>query len=400
MKYSHPVIVGVGRTKFGEHYEREPEKLIEEAWLKASVSAGIERKDLDAGYLADYFLSLTNKIGIEEGFLSELTELHMPMEKTRSFSSALLNACTAIQAGRYDLVLVGGVEKMTDRWDKIRDDLMLLEDPWSYYAGATPEANHELMLREYVKRYRLTESNLETFNVALAKIAVKNHKNAVQNEHAQYQREISVETVLKERKKAQKPLGLYDFAPVSDGATAIILANAEKAKKIADSPIYVSASASATDFVTYPARDDITGFIASATAMRNALKKAEVTQNDIQIAELYDQSTFLEMVSLEDLGFSKRGEAWQNIDESLNGSQSFYMVNGSELYVNTNGGLKADGNPLGATGGAQIYEIVKQLQGKAENRQVKTGTDLQLGCVLELEGFGTKAYVHVLRRGD
>jgi len=400
MKNTHPVIVGVGRTKFGEHYEQEPEKLIEEAWLKASVSAGIERKDLDAGYLADYFLPITNKIGIEEGFLSELTELHIPMEKTRSFSSALLNACTAIQAGRYDLVLVGGVEKMTDRWDKIRDDLMLLEDPWSYYAGATPEANHELMLREYVKRHRLAGSELETFNLALAKIAVKNHKNAVENEHAQYQREITVETVLKERKKAQKPLGLFDFAPVSDGATAIILANPEKARKTADPPVYVAASASATDYVTYPARDDITGFIASATAMRNALKNAEVAQNDIQIAEFYDQSTFLEMVSLEDLGFSKRGEAWQNVAESLNGSQRFYRVNGKELYVNTNGGLKADGNPLGATGGAQIYEIVKQLQGKAENRQVKTDTDLQLGCALELEGFGTKAYVHILRRGD
>ncbi len=400
MKDSHPVIVGVGRTKFGEHYEREPEKLIEEAWLKASVSAGIERKDLDAGYLADYFLPITNKIGIEEGFLSELTELHIPMEKTRSFSSALLNACTAIQAGRYDLVLVGGVEKMTDRWDKIRDDLMLLEDPWSYYAGATPEANHELMLREYVKRYRLAGSELDTFNIALAKIAVKNHKNAVQNEHAQYQREITVETVLKERKKAQKPLGLFDFAPVSDGATAIILASPEKSKKMADQPVYVTASASATDYVTYPARDDVTGFIASATAMRNALKRAEVTQNDIQIAEFYDQSTFLEMVSLEDLGFSKRGEAWQTIAESLNESQCFYIVNGKELYVNTNGGLKADGNPLGATGGAQIYEIVKQLQGKAGNRQVKTNMDLQLGCALELEGFGTKAYVHILRRGD
>ena len=400
MKNTHPVIVGVGRTKFGEHYEQEPEKLIEEAWLKASVSAGIERKDLDAGYLADYFLPITNKIGIEEGFLSELTELHIPMEKTRSFSSALLNACTAIQAGRYDLVLVGGVEKMTDRWDKIRDDLMLLEDPWSYYAGATPEANHELMLREYVKRHRLAGSELETFNLALAKIAVKNHKNAVENEHAQYQREITVETVIKERKKAQKPLGLFDFAPVSDGATAIILANPEKARKTADPPVYVAASASATDYVTYPARDDITGFIASATAMRNALKNAEVAQNDIQIAEFYDQSTFLEMVSLEDLGFSKRGEAWQNVAESLNGSQRFYRVNGKELYVNTNGGLKADGNPLGATGGAQIYEIVKQLQGKAGNRQITTDKDLRLGCALELEGFGTKAYVHILRGGD
>ena len=400
MTHAHPIIIGVGRTKFGEHYEREPEKLIEEAWLKASVSAGLERKDLDAGYLADYFLPITNKIGIEEGFLSELTELHIPMEKTRSFSSALLNACTAIQAGRYDVVLVGGVEKMTDRWDKIRDDLMLLEDPWSYYAGCTPEANHELMLREYVKHHHLTGQELETFNIALAQIAVKNHKNAVKNEHAQYQREITLENVLKERKKAQKPLGLFDYAPVSDGATAIILADQEKAKKLADAPVCVVASASATDYVTYPAREERTGFIASVIAMRNALKTAGIAQSDIQIAEFYDQSTFLEMVSLEDLGFSKRGTAWQSVAESLKESERFYRVNGKELYVNTNGGLKADGNPLGATGGAQIYEIVQQLKGKAGDRQVKTDADLQYGCALELEGFGTKAYVHILRRGD
>ncbi|MFX1265495.1 MAG: hypothetical protein ACFFH0_08945, partial [Promethearchaeota archaeon] len=160
MEGRSPAIVGVGRTKFGEHYEMAPESLIEEAWLRASKAAGVERKDLEAFYTSDYFLPITNKIGIEEGFLSELSELHVPMEKLRSFSSALLNACNAVKAGVHDLVLVGGVEKMTDRWDKIRDDLMLLEDPWSYYAGCTPEANHELMLRAYVKEHKLSEDAL------------------------------------------------------------------------------------------------------------------------------------------------------------------------------------------------------------------------------------------------
>jgi len=395
-----PAIIGVGRTKFGEHYEKEPEKLIEEAWLKASQSAGIERKNLDAAYIADYFLQLTNKIGIEEGFLSELTELHVPMEKTRSFSSALLNACNAIQAGRYDIVLVGGVEKMTDRWDKIRDDLMLLEDPWSYYAGCTPEANHELMLREYIKKHGITSEQLETLNVALAQIAVKNHKQAVKNDYAQYQREISLESVLNERQKVHKPLGLFDFAPVSDGAAVLILANPDIAKKRSETPICVVGSASATDYVTFPAREERTGFLASSMAMKNAAKMANIRTSDIQISELYDQSTLLEMVSLEDLGFSKKGKAWQDIGESCKDFQGFYRVNGRELFVNTDGGLKADGNPLGATGGAQIFEVVTQLKGEAGERQVKTDKDLQFGCVLELEGFGTKAYVHILRRGD
>jgi len=395
-----PAIIGVGRTKFGEHYEKEPEKLIEEAWLKASQSAGMERKNLDAAYIADYFLQLTNKIGIEEGFLSELTELHVPMEKTRSFSSALLNACNAIQSGRYDIVLVGGVEKMTDRWDKIRDDLMLLEDPWSYYAGCTPEANHELMLREYIKKHGIQGKQLETLNIALAQIAVKNHRQAVKNDYAQYQREISLDKVLDERQKAHKPLGMYDFAPVSDGAAVLILASPEIAKKRSDTTICVAGSASATDFVTFPAREERTGFIASSIAMKSALKMADIKASDVQIAELYDQSTLLEMVSLEDLGFSTKGKAWQDIDESCKDFQGFYRVNGRELFVNTDGGLKADGNPLGATGGAQIFEVLTQLKGKAGDRQVKIDRDLQFGCVLELEGFGTKAYVHILRRGD
>jgi acetyl-CoA C-acetyltransferase len=390
--------MGVGRTRFGEHYEKEPEKLIEEAWLKASESAGIERKDLDAAYIADYFLQITNKIGIEEGFLSELTELHIPMEKTRSFSSALLNACNAIQAGKYSVVLVGGVEKMTDRWEKIRDDLMLLGDPWSYYAGCTPEANHELMLREYIKKYSISGERLEKLNIALAQISVKNHKHATLNEHAQFQREIKLEQVLAERKRANKPLGLLDFAPISDGATALVLASPEAAKKYSSPKVCVAGSASATDYITFPSREDRTGFVASRIAMKNAVKTADIKPTDIQIAELYDQSTFMEMVSLEDLGFAEKGEAWRDIYDSCEDYQGFYIVNGRKLFVNTNGGLKADGNPLGATGGAQIYEIVKQLRGEAGRRQVKAEGELRFGCVLELEGFGTKAYVHILRR--
>jgi len=132
--------------------------------------------------------------------------------------------------------------------------------------------------------------------------------------------------------------------------------------------------------------------------MQNALKMADIQPNDVQIAELYDQSTFLEMISLEDLGFSRKGEAWRDVYDSCKDYQGFYAINGRELFVNTNGGLKADGNPLGATGGAQVFEIVKQLRGEAGNRQVKTGKELRFGCVLELEGFGTKAYVHIIRR--
>jgi len=398
MGHRCPAIIGVGRTRFGEHYEKAPEKMVEEAGLTALDSAGIERKNLDACYFSDYFLQITNKIGIEEGFLSELLELHVHMEKTRSFSSALLNACFAVQSGRHDLVLVGGVEKMTDRWDKIRDDLMLLEDPWSYYAGCTPEANHELMLREYVRKHGISGESLNKFNIALAQISVKNHHHAMNNEYAQFQREVSVDKVLKERSKARRPLGLYDFAPISDGAAALILASPKMAKAHADSPIHIVGYCAATDFVTFPSRENRTGFIASKIAMENAVKMSKIKVSDIQLAELYDQSTLLEMIALEDLGFSKNGKAWLDIYNSCGDYKGFYEVDGKKLFVNTNGGLKADGNPLGATGGAQIFEIVKQLKGEAGDRQVNADETPQHGCVLELEGFGTKAYVHILSR--
>ena len=395
---NRPAIIAVGRTRFGEHYEKEPERLIEEAWLNASEEAKIERKDLEAGYFSDYFLPITNKLGLEEGFLSELTELHVPMEVTRSFSSALMNACNAIQAGRYNVVLVGGMEKMTDRWDKIRDDLMLLEDPWSYYAGCTPEANHELMLRAYVKKYGITGESLEKLSIALAQISVKNHLNAMKNEYAQYRRKITVDQVLNARKSVKRPLGLYDFAPISDGATALILADEETAKKFTDDPVYILGSSSATDYLTFSARDSLTNFLVSEIAMKNALKTAGIELWDIQILELYDQSTLMEMISLEDLGFCERGKAWMHVYESCQDYKGYYQIDGRKLFVNVNGGLKADGNPLGATGGAQIYEVFKQLKGKAGERQVKADGELKYGCVLELEGFGTKGYVHILGR--
>jgi acetyl-CoA C-acetyltransferase len=394
-----PAIVSVGRTKFGEHYEKEPEKLIEESWLKASQEADLERKDLEACYLSDYFLPITNKLGLEEGFLSELTELHVPMEVTRSFGSALSNACNAIQAGRYNVVLVGGIEKMTDRWDKIRDDLMLLEDPWSYYAGCTPEANHELMLRAYIKKYGITDKNLEKLNIALANISVKNHLHATKNEYAQYQRKITVEQVLNARKEAQKPLGLYDYAPISDGAATLILTSEETSKKFTDKPVYILGSSSATDYLTFPARKDLTHFLVSEMAMKNALKMAGISLWDTQILELYDQSTVMEMISLEDLGFCEHGKAWINIYESCQDYKGYYEINGKKLFVNMNGGLKADGNPLGATGGAQIFEVFKQLRGEAGERQVESDKELRYGCVLELEGFGTKGYIYIFERG-
>ena len=127
--------------------------------------------------------------------------------------------------------------------------------------------------------------------------------------------------------------------------------------------------------------------------MKNASQMSKITPSDLQIIEVYDQSTVMEMIALEDMGFCKPGTAWQ----SIHGCQNCYDIGGKPLYVNTDGGLKANGNPLGATGGAQIFEIYRQLRSEAGERQVHIGTDApKHGGVLEFEGFGTKAYVTIL----
>ncbi len=331
--------------------------------------------------------------------MSELTELHVPMEVTRSVSAALLTACHAIRSGAYSTVLVGGIEKMTDRWDKIRDDLMLLEDPWSYYAGGTPEVNHELMLRAYTKKYGIEGESLDKLNLALAEVAVKNHAQALNNEYAQYQRKITVEHVLSAREQAHKPLALYDFAPISDGASALILTNETNARKLTDKPIYVLGCASATDFLNFPGRADLTHFVATRIAMENSMKMAGISLEDIQLAEVYDQSTVMEMVTMEDLGFCEEGTAWQCIRGKCEEFEGFYEAKGRKIQVNTNGGLKADGNPLGATGGAQIFEVFRQLRGEAGARQMgASGQPPKYGCTQEFEGFGTKSYATILGR--
>jgi acetyl-CoA C-acetyltransferase len=193
-----------------------------------------------------------------------------------------MTACHAIQAGIYNTVLVGGIEKMTDRWDKIRDDLMLLDDPWSYFAGGTPESNHELMLRAYIRKHNITGENLEKLYMALAEVTVKNHANATKNKYAQFQRKITIDQVLRARKTAHKPLGLFDFAPISDGASALILTSDSVAKKNIDQPVYILGCSSATDYLNYPKREDLSHFVATEFAMKKATQMSKVAPSDLQ----------------------------------------------------------------------------------------------------------------------
>jgi acetyl-CoA C-acetyltransferase len=170
-------------------------------------------------------------------------------------------------------------------------------------------------------------------------------------------------------------------------------------RKISDFSINILGIGAATDYLNYPSRDDLSRFVAAEYAVKTASKMSNVEVSDMQILEVNDESTVMEMISLEDLGLYKPGTAWKGIHEGLRNSENAYLLGDAPLYVNTDGGLKADGNPLGATGGAQIFEVFRQLRGEAEERQVRIADGLpNQGCVVEFEGFGTKAYATVLGR--
>jgi len=398
----YAAIIGAGRTTFGEQWYKDPEKLLMEAGIGAveSVDSGLRRRDIQACYFGSFLYQATNKLGLVPGYMARELGINIPMNTTEaacaSGGSAFYNACIAIKSGVYDVVLVGGFEKMTDGSSKIIDDLMFAADPHEFDAGFTFSGLYAAMMARYIHDYgRGQERCIE----ALAEIACKNHHHAVNNEYAQFRREITVQNVLKSPLIAD-PIRLLHCSPISDGAAAVVLANPELAKEYTDSPIYVIGSQEATDDVSLCTRESLTGIKATGLALAKALEETGLSMEDFRIAEVHDCFTIEEAFFLEDSGFYERGKAWEGIYEScqsFKGSKHIpYVKDGGELIVNPGGGLKADGHPVGATGVRQICECFKQLRMEAGRNQVDE--DLNLALCHNIGGTGGIATVHILSR--
>ncbi len=400
----YAAIIGAGRTAFGEQWYKDPEKLLMEAGIGAveSVDSGLRRRDIQACYFGSFLYQATNKLGLVPGYMARELGINIPMNTTEaacgSGGSAFYNACIAIKSGVYDVVLVGGFEKMTDRSSKIIDDLMFAADPHEFDAGFTFSGLYAAMMARYIYDYgRGDRRCLE----ALAQIACKNHHHAVNNEYAQFRREIRVQDVLKSAPIAD-PIRLLHCSPISDGAAAVILTKPELAKRFTDTPIYVIGSQQATDDVSLCTRESLTGIKATRLAVGKALKETKLSMENLQIAEVHDCFTIEEAVFLEDSGFYEKGKAWESIYESyesFKGSKHVpYVKDGGGLIVNPGGGLKADGHPVGATGVRQIYECFKQLRKEAGKHQVEVDGDLNLALCDNIGGTGGIATVHILAR--
>jgi len=400
----YAAIVGAGRTAFGEQWYKDPEKLLMEAGIGAveSVASGLRRRDIEACYFGSFLYQATNKLGLVPGYMARELGINIPMNTTEaacgSGGSAFYNACIAIKSGAYDVVLVGGFEKMTDRPGKIVDDLMFAADPHEFDAGFTFSGLYAAMMTRYIYEYGRGDQRC---NEALAQIACKNHHHAVNNEYAQYRREIAVQDVLKSPLIAD-PIRLLHCSPISDGAAAVILTKPELARKYTDTPIYVIGSQQATDDVSLCTRESTTTIKAAGLAVGKALKETGLLIENLQIVEVHDCFTIEEAMFLEDSGFYQRGKAWEGIYESyesLKGSKHIpYVKDGGELIVNPGGGLKADGHPVGATGVRQIYECFKQMRKEVGKHQVEVDGDLNLALCHNIGGTGGIATVHILAR--
>ncbi len=399
-------IVGAGRTKFGELWYQNPEKLLFEAGLRCieSVDNGLGRKDLQACFFGSFLYQTTNKLGLIPGYMSRELGLNIPISMTEaacaSGGSALFNACVGVQSGLYDTVLVGGFEKMTDRSDKIGDDLMFAADPKEFDAGFTFPGLYATMMSRYLYEYGSGDSRCPE---ALAMISCKNHHHAMGNEYAHFRREFTVEDVMSSTMVAD-PIRLLHCSPISDGASALIVTSPERAKELTDTPIYITASQQATDDISLYTRESLTSIKTTKLTVTAALAQAGLGIRDIPLAEVHDCFTIEEAIFLEDAGFYKRGEAWRGVHESyesFKGSKHIpYVDGGKELLVNPGGGLKADGHPVGATGVRQAYECFKQLRGEAGGHQIDPDGPLDTALCHNIGGTGGIATVHILRRGD
>jgi len=311
--------------------------------------------------------------------------LNIPATRTEaacaSSGAALRSGIYAVLSGLADIVLVGGVEKMTHRTTaEVTEYLAMASDyPFEQWHGITFPALFALMATAHMHEYGTTERQM-------AQVAVKNHYHGSLNPKAQMQKEITLENALASRVVAS-PLKLYDCSLITDGASCVILTKPELANRFTDQPVHIIGSGQASDTIGLYERQTLTSLLAAKLAAKTAYDMAAVTPDDIDVAEVHDCFTSAEIIAYEDLGFCPAGTGGKLVE-------SGETRLGGRLPVNTSGGLKAKGHPVGATGTAQAYEVYLQLTGQAERRQVK---DAKIGLTHNVGGSGATAAVHIYR---
>jgi acetyl-CoA C-acetyltransferase len=380
-------IIGIGKTPFGVLAERSILDLAVEAGRKCLKNGRMTARQVEALYLGNF----AGPSFVGQNHLAPYVAAGMGLEgvpATRfeaacaSSGAAFFHAWQAVASGVYDVVLAAGVEKMTSQpIGRVTDILASAGDlGGEVRAGATFPAMFAMIARRHMYEYGTTREQL-------AAVAVKNHANGAKNPGAHMRRPITMEQALAGRMIAE-PLTLYDCSLVSDGAAAALLCSTERAREFTEKPVQVLGIAQASDRLALAEKEDITTFQAVRRAAEKAYKMAGVGPKEIQLAELHDCFTIAEIIALEDLGFVGRGEGGPAT------AAGFTAIEGP-LPVNTSGGLKAKGHPVGATGVGQICDLVIQMRCEAGERQV---TRNEIGLAENLGGSGATCVVTILGR--
>ncbi|MEM2133502.1 MAG: hypothetical protein Q6366_011120 [Candidatus Freyarchaeota archaeon] len=408
-------LIGAGMSKFGAFPDKTGRELFVEAYIDAlnSVDKGIDNKDIEAMFLGNFSSDIFEGQGHNGPLMADWVGLTpKPVTRTEgacaSSGVAIRAGILAIASGLHDVVCVSGMEKMTDLpTSRVTDALAAASDvSYEFPAGATFPGLYATIATAHMKKYGTTIKQLRM-------VGIKNHNNGKLNPKAQFPvtiKELMERRIAKLKEKGEPvpswkdemdfledpvsnpivawPLRLYDCSPITDGAAVLFLAAEEVAKKFTDTPIHIIGTGQGSAPFALHNRADITSLISAKEAAKMAYKMAGVDPKDIQLAEVHDCFTIAEIVATEDLGFFKPGEGGKAAEEGL-------TARDGEKPINTSGGLKSKGHPVGASGAAQAVEIWKQLRGEAGPRQVP---GVELGLTHNVGGTGATCAVHIYRR--
>jgi len=349
-------IVGAGMTQFGKHTDRSLRDLGREACLNALRDAGVKPKKIEAGYCGNALApAIQGETGVGQNVFWEVGINEIPIVNVEnacaSGSTALREGWMAIASGFYDMVIVAGVEKTVMPKGAMLDvGAAELETK----LGDVFPGQFALIAQKHMERYGTTREQM-------AKVSVKNHFNGTLNPYAQFQKQFTVEEVLNSPVVAD-PLTLFSCCPNSDGAAALILCSKKKAQRMKVRAVRIAASILTSG--TYSNQRDITGWEIEKRAAEGAYQMASLGPKDVDLVEVHDAFTISEIIHYEDLGLCAPGEGGRFVEEGAT------ELSG-RIPVNPSGGLLAKGHPVGASGVAQVVEIVWQLRGEAGKRQVK-----------------------------
>jgi len=373
-------------NKWGELWEKSLRNIFTEAAILALDDAGIDKIDsLIVGCMSSGLF--TGQEHLSSLLADYIGQVPVPAARVESACAsgglALRMGWMEVASGLSDIVLVGGVEKMTDVSGHEATFALgtAADQEYECYHGITFPGLYALMARAHMEKYGTTREQL-------AMVAVKNHANGSLNPLAQYPFKISVEAVLCSVMVAD-PLRILDCSPITDGAAALVLCPVEVAKKLKKPVVKIIASGMATDTIALSSRREITWIESTFQAAKKAYAMAGKKPEDIDVVEVHDCFTIAEICVMEALGLVEKGKGGKAVEEGLTALQG-------KIPINASGGLKAKGHPVGATGVAQAIEITKQLRGEAGPRQVK---EAKVGLTQNMGGSGGSSIVHIFERG-